>query len=99
MQLLSKAALSIPIFYSPNFSLGIAAIRQMIPSFAQHICDIEKVEIIDRHHKSKKDAPSGTALALESQIKNQFPVEIRSIREEEIVGEHQIIFHCKGEKI
>ncbi len=60
-------------------------------------------EIIETHHKMKKDAPSGTAKTLAEilratlKIENDLP--IQSIREGEIVGEHTVIFSGPGERL
>jgi 4-hydroxy-tetrahydrodipicolinate reductase len=60
-------------------------------------------EIIEAHHKTKKDAPSGTAKTLAEvlkatqKIENEIP--IQSIREGDVVGEHTIIFNAPGERL
>lgn len=56
-----------------------------------------KVTIRDLHHAEKKDAPSGTALALEAAIGRK--VIIESVREGERVGTHEITFESASEKI
>jgi 4-hydroxy-tetrahydrodipicolinate reductase len=86
-----KAADSIPLLWSPNMSLGIAILRKTMAQFAQisHF-DFQIEEI---HHKHKKDAPSGTALHLQSQLnkvitkKNPEPL---SIRGGGVYGQHKV---------
>jgi 4-hydroxy-tetrahydrodipicolinate reductase len=60
-------------------------------------------EIVETHHKMKKDAPSGTAKTLaeilKAEQKNQNEIPIQSIREGEVVGEHTVIFSGLGERI
>ena len=56
----------------------------------------EEIELIETHHAGKKDAPSGTALMLANTLKN---VKIQSIRSGEVVGEHQLIFRSKEERL
>ena len=60
-------------------------------------------EIIETHHKMKKDAPSGTAKTLAEILKvarkNQDEIPIQSIREGEVVGEHTVIFTGPGERL
>jgi len=60
---MEKASLTIPILYSPNFSIGIALIKKFI---ALHAPLLEKsyIDIFETHHTTKKDLPSGTALDL-----------------------------------
>ena len=61
---ISKAALSIPIFYSFNTSLGIALTRALVRQAAQTLGDGFDIEIVETHHNRKVDAPSGTAVML-----------------------------------
>lgn len=59
-----------PIFYSPNMSLGISFVNMIIYALA-NVLDVEyDTEILDIHHKFKKDSPSGTALMLGRSIAN-----------------------------
>ncbi len=62
---IEQAAGSVPIVMAPNMSLGVNLLLQLVQTAAQTIKDRGyDVEIIERHHRHKKDAPSGTALAL-----------------------------------
>lgn len=61
---ISQAALSIPIFYSFNTSLGIALTRALVRQAAQTLVDGFDIEIVETHHNRKVDAPSGTAVML-----------------------------------
>ncbi len=61
---ISQAALSIPIFYSFNTSLGIALTRALVRQAAQTLGDGFDIEIVETHHNRKVDAPSGTAVML-----------------------------------
>lgn len=82
------------VVMSPNMSRGVNLMLRLVREAAQ-ILDGYKIEITEAHHVHKKDAPSGTALALAEQIPRK--VEIRSIREGEIVGEHTVKFATGGE--
>jgi 4-hydroxy-tetrahydrodipicolinate reductase len=53
-----------PTLLSPNTSLGINVLVALLPQAAKMLGDGYDVEIIEAHHRFKKDAPSGTALAL-----------------------------------
>lgn len=57
---IEKAAKSIPIIQSGNMSLGINILLDMVKNVAASLNDFD-VEIIEKHHKYKVDAPSGTA--------------------------------------
>ena len=63
MDLIRQAAGSIPVFYSGNFSLGIALLTRMVSMAAKLFPDGD-IEIIEMHHNQKADVPSGTALML-----------------------------------
>jgi 4-hydroxy-tetrahydrodipicolinate reductase len=52
-----------PLLAAANFSVGIAVLRDLVRRSAAALPDAE-VEIVEAHHRHKKDAPSGTALAL-----------------------------------
>lgn len=90
------ASQQIPIFQAPNFSIGInliAACMELIMPVLEQNFD---VEIIDKHHREKKDAPSGTALQLgqvaRSCSKQGKEIGITSLRAGNIPGEHTVIF-------
>lgn len=55
---LSKVA---PLFYSANFSYGIAVFEQMLRQFAPLLKSDFDMEVVECHHNQKQDAPSGTA--------------------------------------
>ena len=61
---LTDAGRIIPVLASPNMSLGVALLTQLVRSAAATLGEEFDVEIIEAHHRSKQDAPSGTALAL-----------------------------------
>lgn len=61
--LIEEASLEIPVFYSANMSLGVALLVELARSAAVAMPDAE-IEIIEKHHNRKLDAPSGTALMI-----------------------------------
>jgi 4-hydroxy-tetrahydrodipicolinate reductase len=58
------AAERIPIVLSANMSLGVNVLFGLIAEAARALGDAYDVEIVELHHRQKKDAPSGTALAM-----------------------------------
>ncbi|HUD42762.1 MAG TPA: 4-hydroxy-tetrahydrodipicolinate reductase [Dokdonella sp.] len=60
---LDAAATRIPVLWSANFSLGIAVLTRLVREAAAALADWD-CEIVEAHHRHKRDAPSGTALAL-----------------------------------
>ncbi len=65
---LAEAAKDAPIFFSANMSLGINLLIQLARRAAQLLEDSFDIEIIEKHHNQKIDAPSGTALAIADAI-------------------------------
>ena len=57
-------ASKIPIVLSPNMSIGVNMILKIVSMVAGLLDDSYDAEIVEAHHRLKKDAPSGTALAL-----------------------------------
>ncbi len=66
------AATEIPLFFSANCSLGVALLIELAKKTAAAMPDAE-IEIIEKHHDRKLDAPSGTALAIAEAIREVRP--------------------------
>jgi len=58
------AATKIPVVQSGNYSLGVNLLLNLVKTAAQVLGPDYDVEVVEMHHKHKKDAPSGTALML-----------------------------------
>lgn len=101
---LKKAAEQIPLLYAPNTSLSLAATKRIVSLAAKLLGKFDyDVAILDEHHNRKKDAPSGTALALGEAVMvgnggAKHP-SYAAIRAGYIVGEHETIFAGDGEII
>ncbi|MDR2825767.1 MAG: 4-hydroxy-tetrahydrodipicolinate reductase, partial [Deltaproteobacteria bacterium] len=61
---LSLLAQKAPIFWSPNMSIGINVLLQLLPELTRSLGQDYDVEVMEMHHKHKKDSPSGTAVRL-----------------------------------
>src|SRR6266436_5165230 len=102
-QTIEEAARSVPIVFASNFSVGVNVLFWLTRKSAELLGSDFNPEIIETHHKMKKDAPSGTAKTLAEilvagqKTKNEIP--IRSIREGDVVGEHTVIFSGPGERL
>ncbi|MBQ8508308.1 MAG: 4-hydroxy-tetrahydrodipicolinate reductase [Clostridia bacterium] len=59
-----EAAASIPVFYSRNMSVGINLLIELAKKAAKVLGEDFDIEIIEKHHNKKLDAPSGTALMI-----------------------------------
>ncbi|OGN64334.1 MAG: hypothetical protein A3E80_01580 [Chlamydiae bacterium RIFCSPHIGHO2_12_FULL_49_9] len=96
-ELMGKASKSIPIFYSANFSLGVALLNRFAKEAAVHFD--EEVFLTETHHAQKKDSPSGTALLIAKNIGPSRKVNIQSFRVGNVIGEHSLFFQTKEEKL
>jgi 4-hydroxy-tetrahydrodipicolinate reductase len=63
MNLLKEASQKMPILYATNMSLGVALLNKLV-NIASSTLDGFDIEIVEQHHRHKKDSPSGTALTL-----------------------------------
>lgn len=63
-QEIEQAAQHIAIVIAPNMSLGVNLLMKLTQLAAQTLDDSYDIEVFEAHHRNKKDAPSGTALAL-----------------------------------
>lgn len=63
LNLLKQASENMPILYATNMSLGVALLNKLVYQAAAALKGFD-IEIVEMHHRHKKDAPSGTALTL-----------------------------------
>jgi 4-hydroxy-tetrahydrodipicolinate reductase len=99
IEFVERSSRKIPIFRSANMSLGINLIQDLIKSATKVLGERYDVEIVEKHHKLKKDSPSGTALMLADSI-NEVRVEKLhyvcgregrdSLRQKEELGIHSL---------
>lgn len=91
----------IPVVFSPNMSIGVNVLFSLLPEIAKKLGPDYNVEIVEAHHKAKKDAPSGTAKkfvqVLSEATRKEIPA--HSIRLGDIVGDHTVIFCGNSERI
>lgn len=66
-EMIKAAAEKIPVFFSYNMSIGIAALAKLAQQAAAMFPDAD-IEIVEKHHNQKLDVPSGTALLLADRI-------------------------------
>ena len=65
---INEAALVIPVLQASNTSMGIAVLNLVAAKMAKLLGDDFDIEIVDKHHRFKRDSPSGTALTLADRI-------------------------------
>ena len=59
-----KAAQNVPIVLAPNMSVGVNLLRDIVRELSAKLGEGYDIEVVEAHHRNKKDAPSGTALFL-----------------------------------
>jgi 4-hydroxy-tetrahydrodipicolinate reductase len=87
--LLIKASETMPILYATNTSLGIAVLNKVVSMVSKTLENFE-IEIVEMHHRYKKDAPSGTALTLAEHCAKARDLELDKVRvsgRDGIIGE------------
>jgi 4-hydroxy-tetrahydrodipicolinate reductase len=96
-----EVAKIVPVVFSPNMSVGVNVLFSLLPEIAKKLGPDYNIEIIEAHHKAKKDAPSGTAKKFAQILADAARKEIptHAIRLGDIVGDHTIIFCGNSERI
>lgn len=69
LSLLANLSAKVPVFRSSNMSLGIAILDDLCRKATALVGQEADIEIIEKHHNQKLDAPSGTAITIASSIK------------------------------
>ncbi len=72
LQHIKKLAKTLAIFLAPNMSVGVNHLYNLVKSSVAALSDYD-IEIIETHHRYKKDAPSGTAKAIAKIIRDLMP--------------------------
>ena len=82
---ISSISKKIAVFRSGNMSLGINALIELVKK-ATKVLEGFDIEIIEKHHNQKVDAPSGTALMLADAVKEELPEKFYTYGREGVVG-------------
>jgi 4-hydroxy-tetrahydrodipicolinate reductase len=87
--------------FGANFSIGVNLFFEVARAAAGALQQGYAGQIFERHHAHKKDAPSGTAVAIQAILKqaSSTDVEITSFREGEVVGMHELVFDSPNDNI
>lgn len=95
------SAEKVPIVFAANFSLGVNVLFALARKTAALLGDKFEIAIVEAHHRTKKDAPSGTGKRLAEILEETrgASVPIHSIRAGDIVGDHEVIFAGRGERL
>ena len=99
LAMINEYSKSVAIFKTANLSVGVNLMQLLIKLAAERLDESYDVEIIEKHHNLKKDAPSGTALMLADTLKEAFGGNKRYVngregmvgaREKEEIGIHAV---------
>jgi 4-hydroxy-tetrahydrodipicolinate reductase len=63
-QAIRDASATIPIVFAPSMSVGVNLLASILPAVVRALDSSYDIEVVESHHRFKKDAPSGTALWL-----------------------------------
>ncbi|PLV55616.1 4-hydroxy-tetrahydrodipicolinate reductase [Thermotoga sp. SG1] len=95
-EMLKELSKEVPVVQSYNFSIGINVLKRFLSELSKVLSDWD-VEVVEAHHRFKKDAPSGTAILLKKALGKEVP--IHSLRIGGIPGDHVVVFGNVGETI
>jgi len=99
---LTAAAAATAVLTAANFSPGVTVLAHLVAQAARALPGFA-VAIDETHHLHKKDSPSGTALRLRDAVRAgrgpEAAVEVRSHRQGEVVGDHQVELSGPGERL
>jgi 4-hydroxy-tetrahydrodipicolinate reductase len=89
------------LLYAANFSIGVNLFFEIARSAGAALQHQYFGQIFERHHTHKKDAPSGTAIALQKVIRDasETELEITSFREGDVVGMHELVLDSPNDTI
>jgi 4-hydroxy-tetrahydrodipicolinate reductase len=109
---LESSADRIPILVAPNMSRAVNLLMRLVRETGRALGEGADIAIIERHHRTKKDAPSGTALRLadfarqglaaaagDQGKKPLAEISMHSLRVADSPGEHTVVFAMMGETI
>jgi 4-hydroxy-tetrahydrodipicolinate reductase len=85
---------NVPVFHAPNFAIGAVLMMRFAADAAKHL---PRAEIIELHHDTKLDAPSGTAKATAEAMGGDVP--IHSVRLPGLVAHQEVILGGQGETL
>ena len=101
LQKVEEVSKVVPVVFSPNMAVGVNVLFSVLPEIAKKLGPDYSIEIVEAHHRAKKDAPSGTAKkmgqVLSDVVKKDIPT--HAIRLGDIVGDHTVIFCGNSERI
>ncbi len=93
---IAHAAEKVPVVFSANYSLGITVMEKIAGEMTEFLGGSFDIEIVEKHHRNKLDAPSGTALLLANAVNSKGNYEFTygrygsSLRKKQEIGVHAV---------
>lgn len=99
---------TLPFLHAANFSIGVAVLARLVREAHAALPGFD-VEVVEIHHRGKRDAPSGTALRLAGDLgpprhgrtsgRTSGEIGFHAVRGGDVVGEHRVYLLGDGERI
>jgi 4-hydroxy-tetrahydrodipicolinate reductase len=83
---------SLAVFVAPNFAIGAVLMMRFAEAAAEHL---PRAEIVELHHETKRDAPSGTARSTAERLPGEPP--IHSVRLPGLVAHQEVLLGGEGQ--
>ncbi|HLJ39090.1 MAG TPA: 4-hydroxy-tetrahydrodipicolinate reductase [Steroidobacteraceae bacterium] len=101
---LAGAAREIAVLVAPNTSIAVGLLTELVRASARALPATFDIDILEMHHRGKRDAPSGTALALRAAAASgrgapEGEIRTASVRAGDLPGEHTVLFSGTGEQL
>ena len=111
--LMEGYAAQIPVLIAPNMSRAVNLLMRLVREAARALGETADIAVIERHHRTKKDAPSGTALRLADFARQGLSssasvgqphsdgadISMHALRIADSPGEHTVVFAVPGETV
>lgn len=85
-QAIDRLASKLPFVFSPNMSVGVNVLFKIIAEAARPLSEGFDLEIVETHHRGKKDAPSGTAMRIGEILAQTLGRDLS----------HEVVYHREG---
>jgi 4-hydroxy-tetrahydrodipicolinate reductase len=99
LQELAELCKNMPCVQAPNMAVGVNVLFKMAAKVASILGNDYDMEIVEAHHRMKKDAPSGTAMKLGEVMAEAVGRDLDKDGVGDIVGEHTVYFAGAGERL
>ncbi len=86
-EMLRQASDSIPVFVSANMTFGISVLMDLALKAASSLGEEYDIEILEKHHNEKKDAPTGTAIMIANELRDHLDASMEFVYDRSMIKE------------